>query len=189
MKVNAQAEFSLDLTLSRRLDFEEFQDQVWFTIHEWEAPDRELSDDNGAAARARFTLLDVNKCASFKIPLVDVLLQMYSELLLLSLMDNGSAAARAHFDLLDANKCAQIVKQVCQSHQHVYAALSSVGGAAAHAIQHAGTPTRMPLLSGTSPCCPACFQPLNVNEAGLPQGHTWKGTTRTQDSGRCQGHG
>jgi hypothetical protein len=47
----------------RRLDFDEFHDQLWYTLHEWEHPNAEPQSDDHVVSQARFHELDVNKCA------------------------------------------------------------------------------------------------------------------------------
>ena len=44
----------------RRLDFEEFYEQLWYILVEWELPNQEAPDDGGKTARARFAKLDAN---------------------------------------------------------------------------------------------------------------------------------
>ena len=50
-----------------RLSFVEFHDHMWLTLNEWENPDTEHVVEDPTAARARFALLDANKCAAVAI--------------------------------------------------------------------------------------------------------------------------
>ena len=47
-----------------RLDFDEFHEQLWYTLHEWEHPNAEHESDDHIVSRARFHELDANQCAS-----------------------------------------------------------------------------------------------------------------------------
>jgi Ca2+-binding EF-hand superfamily protein len=44
-----------------RLDFDEFHEQLWYTLHEWEHPDAQPESDDHIVSKARFHELDVNR--------------------------------------------------------------------------------------------------------------------------------
>jgi hypothetical protein len=46
-----------------RLDFDEFHEQLWYTLHEWEHPDAQPESDDHIVSKARFHELDANQCA------------------------------------------------------------------------------------------------------------------------------
>lgn len=46
-----------------RLDFDEFHEQLWYTLHEWEHPNAEPESDDHIVSKARFHELDANQCA------------------------------------------------------------------------------------------------------------------------------